>query len=126
MTSLQDARVLQRVDASLGVAALLLRMFGYWLVWAVGRQYEFGQAFLTGVLAGDLLGQAVRTLVDRRGGVVLQIGQIAFLGIVWLCVRGALGWPEDHALRAVVGLAAFGALVGHAGTGCLLDRDERS
>lgn len=118
--------MLQRIDASLGVAAVLCRAIGYWLVWAVGRHYEFGQAFLTGVLAGDLIGQAARTVLDRRGGVLLQLGQLAFLAIVWLLVRPSLGWPDDQAMRAIVGLAAFGAMIGHVGGGCLFAWDERA
>ncbi|MFO1077257.1 MAG: hypothetical protein U1E73_05970 [Planctomycetota bacterium] len=125
VTTYDDIRDLQRVDTALAVVAVLARVLGYAIVWAIGQHYEFGQAFLTGVLAGDFLGQAVRTVLDRDLGLLAQAGHLGVLGILALCVRSSLGWPEDPAMRAIVCLSLFGALVGHLSSTALREFDRR-
>ena len=115
MTSFDEPAELRAVDATFHYGGILLRAFGYLTVWAIAKEYDFGMAFLTGVLAGDLLGQLVRIGLHFREAPLYELGELMMIGLVYLFARPLLAWPDDQAMRAIVGLAAFGALSGHAG-----------
>jgi len=118
MTSFDEPAELQMTDAAFHYGGILFRAIGYLVLWGIAQNYDFGTALLTGVLAGDLIGQLARVARHLRDEPLVQLGEIAFLGLIYLFARPLLVWPEDSAMRAIVGLAAFGALIGH--TGCIL------
>jgi len=121
MTSLDESRGTGHIDAAFHYGGILLRAFGYMFLYAIAHNYDCGQAILTGVLFGDLLGQLVKMVWHWRNDVLTQIGELILLGVVWLLVRSMMVWPDDQALRAILGLAAFGVLSAQLG-GAVLSR----
>jgi hypothetical protein len=98
----------QRVDAAIGYAALLVRALFYAGIWATVDHYDCGRAMLTGVLVGDIGSRLVSIAWEWRDG-LLQVGaELLLLAIVFLFVRSQMVWPDDPAMRAIIGLAAFG------------------
>lgn len=121
MTSLDETRDIgTAVDATFHYGGIMVRAVGYLIVAAIADRYCFGQAILTGVLIGDLSGQLIKSIVRWHEGPLMQIGELLMIGIVYLFVRPMLGWPDDAALRAIIGLAAFGVLSGHIGGSVLM------
>lgn len=121
MTSLDRTSDMDHVDAAFHYGGLLIRAVGYLAVFVIAKNYDFGAAMLTGVLAGDLLGQSCKVVTNLSHGLLPQLCELAFLGLIFLFVRGMLVWPDDPAMRAIAGLAAFGLIVGHVG-GSMLTR----
>ncbi|MCA8949867.1 MAG: hypothetical protein KDE27_10220 [Planctomycetes bacterium] len=116
VTSLDETTAIGRtVDAAFHYTGLLVRAGAYLLVYAFADRYDCGPAILTGALLGDFLGQLVRVFADRHHSIVSRIADLALIGLVWLLLRPDTIWPEHNAMRAILGLAAFGVLVGHAG-----------
>ncbi len=66
------------------------------------------------------LGQAM-THILRDGRFLLFCLASLMVGIVYLMVRSMIEWPDDPAMRAIMGLSAFGLFVGHVG-GSLLTK----
>ena len=100
---------------AIDLTALALRAFAYAGVAAFASRYDCGQALLTGLFAGDAAATVVATTWpgarDRRE----IAAELTLLALVFLWVRPDLVWPDDTALRAILGLAAFGMFVGRAG-----------
>ena len=107
MTSTQSLTV-QRVDAAVGYVALFARALAYAAIYAVADRYDCGRAILTGVLAGDIGSRLLSIAWEWRHGLLPVAAELLLLGIVFLFVRSQMDWPDDQALRAIVGLAAFG------------------
>lgn len=121
MTALDKTTEMEHVDAAFHYGGLLFRAVGYMLVYALADRFDFGRSMLTGVLLGDLIGQAAKVAWSWRYNVLGQLGELLLIGVVYLLVRSMMVWPEDPAMRAITGLSAFGLLVGHVG-GSVLTR----
>ncbi|MCA8977146.1 MAG: hypothetical protein KDC98_20655 [Planctomycetes bacterium] len=115
MTAVEETRGLQTIDATFHYGAIVLRACGYLAVFAIARNYDCGRAILTGVLAGDMVGQLVKIGMLWRDNPLVQFGELLLLGIIYLLVQDMIAWPQDTAMRAIVGLAGFGMLTGHIG-----------
>jgi len=115
MTSYDEPAVLRATDATFHYGGILLRALGYLGLWVIARDYDFGAAFLAGVLAGDIAGQLLKVVTRWRDEPLAESGELLFLGLVYLCARSVLVWPPDPAMRAIAGLALFGALSAHVG-----------
>ena len=107
MTSTQHG-LEQRIDAAIGYGALLVRALAYAVLYATVDHYDCGRAMLTGVLAGDVLSRLVSIAWQWRDEPLQFCADLLLLGLVFLFVRAQMVWPDDQALRAIVGLAAFG------------------
>lgn len=121
MAAADQEITIQRIDAAIGFAGLFARVLAYSAVAALANQYDCGRAILTGIFAGDLLSRVVALGLEWRDSRVAVAAELLLLGIVFLCVRTWLWWPEDQAERAIVGLAGFGVFAGQVG-GSLLTR----
>lgn len=99
---------MRRVDAAITFGGMLARALAYAAVYLLAGNYDCGPAILTGVLAGDFGSRLVSIAWEWCDGLLLFTAELALLGLVFLCVRSQMVWPEDLALRAIVGLAAFG------------------
>lgn len=118
---------LQRVDAVFHWGGFALRAACYAALAATAGHYDFGPALLTGALLGDAAGQLASLAWKGRDQLATAAGTLLLLGGTWFVARANLGWPDDPAQRAILGLSAFGALVGAIG-GSALTRfgpDER-
>ncbi len=116
MTSLDETtRIDEQIDTAFHFGGLLIRCVGYLFVYAIAGRYDCGTAILTGVLLGDLAGQSLKVVWDWRRGLLNRLGDLFVIVIVFLMVRSSTTWPDDPAMRAILGLAAFGLLVGHVG-----------
>jgi hypothetical protein len=107
MTSTQQG-LEQRVDAAIGYGALLLRALAYAVLYAMVDHYDCGRAMLTGALVGDIGSRLVSIVWQWRDEPLHFCAELLLLGVVFLFVRSQMVWPDDQALRAIVGLAAFG------------------
>lgn len=105
----------QQVDAAIRFGGLLLRALAYAAVYAIAGRYDCGAAILTGVLAGDLGSRLAALSWQWREEPLQSAAELALLGIVLLCVRSQMTWPDDQALRAIVGLTAFGVFTAQFG-----------
>ena len=113
MTDGLDPRALeQRIDAAFEYGGLLLRAVGYALLYAAADSYDCVRPMLAGVLAGDLLSHAVLLCVRWHQGAATIAGELALTALVAFLARDQLVLPEELPLRAIFGLAAFGAIVG--------------
>lgn len=121
MTSLDRTSEMDHVEAAFHYGGLVLRAVGYLVLFAIADNYDFGRALLTGVLAGDLLGQALKILTSWRHGLVSQVCELLFIGLVYLLTHHLMLWPNDAAMSAIAGLSALGVVSGHVG-GSLLTR----
>lgn len=110
-----DERTLERVDAAIHLGALLARAAAYAFVYAIADVYDCGRAILTGVWLGDVGGHLVSLCWQWRDAAAQVLAELALLGIVYLCVRSQLVWPDDLPLRAILGLAAFGVFASRLG-----------
>ncbi len=115
MGTREEAVIGDRVDAALRIIGLLVRALAYAGIAALAERYDFGRAVLTGVLAGDLLSRLVALAWELRECWIAAAAELALLGLVYLFVRPWLVWPDDPAMRAIVGLACFGVLAGQLG-----------
>lgn len=118
---MEEQAAFERVDTAVQVTALLLRAGAYALVGGLADQYDCGHAILTGVLTGDLAASVAGLVWQRRGHAAQTVAELVLLGIVYLAVRGDLAWPAEPALRAILGLAAFGVFVTRTGGAMLTD-----
>lgn len=114
-----------RIDTALQVTALLLRAGAYALVGGLADHYDCGHAILTGVLTGDLAASLAALVWQRRDHAVQTIAELTMLGVIYLFVRGDLVWPVEPAMRAILGLAAFGVFVSRTGGAMLTDLGPR-
>lgn len=121
MSAADEIEISNRVDAAIGYTGLVLRALAYAFIAAVANHYDCGRALLTGVLAGDLLSRFFALALDWRDQWIPVASELILLGIVFLFVRSSLEWPADQAMRAILGLAAFGTFSAQAG-GSLLTR----
>lgn len=110
-----DERVLQRVDATLHLGALLARAAAYAFVYAIADVYDCGRAILTGIWLGDVVGHLVGLCWQWRDAAAQVLAELALLGVVYLCVRSQLVWPDELPLRAILGLCAFGCFASRVG-----------
>jgi len=115
MTSTEHGLTVQRVDAAIRFGGLLVRALAYAGIYAIADRYDCGQAILTGVLAGDFLSRLVSIAWEWRDGMLQFAAELALLLLVFLFVRSQMVWPEDLALRAIIGLAAFGVFSAQIG-----------
>ena len=116
MKSLDDTAAIGRtVDTAFHYTGLAVRAVGYLAVYALADRYDCGPAILTGVLLGDFLGQAIKVFVNWHNGLLAQIADLFLIGVVFLFVRSSMTWPDEPAMRAILGLSAFGLIVGHTG-----------
>lgn len=106
---------LDHVDTAIHFGALLLRAVAYAFVYAIADLYDCGQAILTGVWLGDVVGHLVGLCWQWRDGIAQVLAELALLGLVFLFVRSQLVWPEELPLRAILGLAAFGVFSARVG-----------
>jgi len=107
MTSTQQGLEV-RIDAAIGYGALLVRALAYLALYATVDHYDCGRAMLTGALAGDVGSRLVSIAWQWRDEPLHFCAELLLLGVVFLFVRSQMVWPDDQALRAIVGLAAFG------------------
>lgn len=120
MTTLdKTTEIGQQVDAAFHFGGLLIRAVGYLFVYSIADRYDCGPAILTGVLLGDFIGQIMKVFMSWNLGLLGQLGDLFLIGIVFLMVRSMMTWPDDPAMRAILGLTAFGLFVGHAGNAAL-------
>lgn len=121
MTAAERELTIRRLDAAIGFAGLFARTFAYSAIAALANQYDCGRAILTGIFAGDLLSRLVALGLEWRDSRLAVAAELLLLGLVFLCVRRWLWWPDDQAERAIVGLAGFGVFAGQVG-GSLVTR----
>jgi hypothetical protein len=121
MTAAERELTIQRLDATIGFAGLFARALAYSAIAALANQYDCGRAILTGILAGDLSSRLVALALEWSDSRLAVAAELLLLGLVFLCVRSWLWWPDDQAERAIVGLAGFGVFAGQVG-GSLLTR----
>jgi hypothetical protein len=103
------------IDAAIDFGALALRAVAYAVLWAAASPFDCGRALLTGAVAGDLAATAVGLLLRRHHGIAPALAEGALLLLVMLWCRHQLAWPDEPALRALVGLAAFGVFAPRVG-----------
>ena len=108
MTTTDGGLTVQRVDAAIRFGGLLVRALAYAAIYALADRYDCGRSILTGVLAGDIGSRLVSIAWEWRDGLLQFAAELVLLLLVFLFVRSQMVWPEDLALRAIVGLAAFG------------------
>ena len=106
---------LHRVDAAIHFTGLVVRAAIYAFCYAIADVYDCGRAVLTGLLVGDVAGNLLALLWEWRDGLLQAAAELALLGLVFLFVRSQLVWPDDLALRAILGLAAFGVFAAKIG-----------
>ncbi|MBX3464040.1 MAG: hypothetical protein KF830_12780 [Planctomycetes bacterium] len=106
---------LDRVDAAIDFGALLLRAGGYAFVYSVADAYDCGRALLTGIWLGDVGSHLVDLAWRGREALANTLAELGLLGVVFLLARAHLVWPEEPALRAILGLAAFGVFASRLG-----------
>jgi hypothetical protein len=111
----EEERIFERVDAAFHWSGLLVRAGIYAVLIAVADLYDCGHALLTGLLLGDLVGQLTALCWQWRDHLMGALGDLVLIGIIFLFVRPQLVWPEEPALRAILGLAAFGVFAGKVG-----------
>lgn len=121
MTSTDPGLTVQRVDAAIRFSGLFARALAYVALYAVVDNYDCGRAILTGVLVGDLGSRLLSLVWEWHDGLLPVVAELLLLGIITLCVRSQMVWPDDSALRAIAGLAAFGVFTVQIG-GTMLTR----
>jgi hypothetical protein len=121
MAATDEIELCNRVDAVIGYSGLVLRALAYTFIAVIADQYDCGRALLTGVLAGDMLSRLFALALDWRDQWISVVSELILLGIVFLFVRSSLVWPDEQAMRAILGLAAFGTFSAQVG-GSLLTR----
>jgi hypothetical protein len=104
------------LDGVVDIAAVAVRALAYAGLAAFASNYDCGQALLAGLLAGDLAASLLATAWPGDGDRRQVAFELAVLGAAFLWVRHELVWPDDLAMRAILGLAAFGVFVGRAGS----------
>ncbi len=114
------ARDLDRTAAVANAGALVARGLLYAAAYVAADHYDCGRAILAGLLLGDAIGNLAAFWTWRHAWPDL-LGQALLLGLCWLCLHDRVGWPDDPAQRAVLGLTAFGVGVARLG-GSLLSR----
>lgn len=114
-----DQQTAERIDAAIGVTGLLLRAGAYALVGGVASRYACGQVILTGLFVGDVAASALGAALADRLHVLQRLSELLLLGLIFLWVRGDLVWPEQQAMKALLGLSALGVFAGRAGGGVL-------
>ncbi|MFN3242757.1 MAG: hypothetical protein ACE37K_14740 [Planctomycetota bacterium] len=110
-----DQATIQRIDAAISFAGLLIRVGAYAVVGGFASHYACGQAILTGLFLGDLAASVLRVFVQPREHLAQFFAELLVLAVVFLWARGDLVWPADTPTRAIIGLAAFGVFAGRAG-----------
>lgn len=103
------------VDTAFVWAGLGVRAAVYGVLVAFAERASCGDAALTGLWLGDVAARLVAIVWQRLERLPVHGADLALLGLVWLCVRSRLVWPDDPSLRAIVGLAAFGVFAGTTG-----------
>ncbi len=119
--SANEIEISNRVDAAIGYTGLVLRALAYACLAGIANHYDCGRALLTGVLVGDLLSRLFALALDWRDQWIAVLSEVLLLGLVFLFVRSSMVWPDEQAMRAILGLAAFGTFSAQAG-GTLLTR----
>jgi len=114
-----DQQTIERVDAAIEFTGLLVRAGAYALVGGVASHYACGQVILTGLFVGDVAATVLGVFLAGRALLLQRVSELLLLGLVFLFVRGDLVWPEQQAMKALAGLAAFGVFAGRAGGGVL-------
>ncbi|MBL8754798.1 MAG: hypothetical protein JNK15_15950 [Planctomycetes bacterium] len=114
MTAVDDP-LGRSIDATFGLAGLLLRVGVYFVVGTLAQRHDCGPALLAGTLLGDFTATVVRAAWSFRTCAWQSAGELVVLAIVIACCRGALVVPECQAQRAILGLAAFGVFAGRFG-----------
>lgn len=109
------------VDNAFAWIAFGVRTAAYAGLVAFADRASCGAAVLTGLWLGDVAARVVAIAWQRLERLPAHGADLALLGLVWLCVRTRLEWPDDPSLRAIVGLAALGVFAGTTG-GSLLNR----
>lgn len=100
------------IDAAFEYGGLLLRALGYTLLYAVAANYECGKPMLAGVIAGDLFSHTLLLFARWHHGLATIAGELLMTALVAVLVREQLQLPEELPMRAIFGLAAFGACIG--------------
>lgn len=116
MAAVDQVQLGERIEATFRTAGLLLQAAIYAAIAVLAEHCDFGGPLLVGVLAGDLLGRLLVLVWEWRQNPPLVAAELALLGLVYWFVRRWLVWPEDPAMRAVLGLAGFGAFVARFGS----------
>ncbi|MCA8964430.1 MAG: hypothetical protein H6838_02160 [Planctomycetes bacterium] len=113
MTAEFDDHALQNgIDTAFEYGGLLLRALGYAALYAVASNYDCGRPMLAGVLAGDLVSHVVLVFLRWHDSLLTIASELALTALVVLLVRDQLAWPAELPMRAIFGLAAFGACIG--------------
>ena len=119
--SANDIEISNRVAAAIGYTGLVLRALAYACLAGIANHYDCGRALLTGVLVGDLLSRLFALALDWRDQWIAVLSELLLLGLVFPWGRSSMVWPDEQAMRAILGLAAFGTFSAQAG-GTLLTR----
>ena len=113
MTAEFDDHALQNgIDAAFEYGGLLLRALGYAALYAVASNYDCGKPMLAGVLAGDLVSHTILVFVRGFHSLATIASELALTVLVLLLARDQLALPDELPMRAIFGLAAFGACIG--------------
>jgi hypothetical protein len=103
------------------VLGLLVRAGCYAALAACANRFEFGPALCLGLLVGDFSATVANVTWQFRDGKVIAFAELAVLALVYWCFVGRIDWPDEPALRAILGLAAFGVFTTRVG-GSVLTR----
>lgn len=123
------ARMLQQVDLTMMIGGFVLRTVVYGAIYAVACRWDFGQAMLTGLLAGDLVGSVATLGWDwrtRGAAAVVELVLVALFATWWWRASGEVApRPEFQAVAVLAGFGAFTLRTGAQAMRQLGARDEQ-